>query len=84
MKQISKKTIIYLVIGLFFLSTFFLKIIPVPVENIDGALDKDKFIYGGTYWTSGMYEVGVDNHQGMISYFGIFIVLVGGTHLIKK
>lgn len=61
-----------LLLGIFLL-IFFFKIIPVPVENIEGANDPNKFIYGGIYWTSGLYQLSVGNFQGILGLFCIFI-----------
>ena len=77
------KNILYLLVGILLLSVFFFKIIPIPLENIQGLENPDEFIYGGVYLTSGLYELGVQNYIGVFSLFTIFIVIAGGIYLIK-
>ena len=77
------KTILYLMVLSLLVLTFFFKIIPIPLENVQGLENPDEFIYGGTYWTSGLYELGVQNYIGVFSLFTIFIVIAGGIYLIK-
>lgn len=69
----NKKLLIWnlIIIGILLL-TFFLKTIPVPVENIEGAKDPNNFVYGGIYWTSGLYQMSVGNLLGIVSFFVIF------------
>jgi hypothetical protein len=75
--------ILFGAVSLIFLITFFFSTIPVPVENIEGIKNQEEFIYGGIYWTSGLYQLTVGNYLGFLAYFGIFIVLQGGIYLIK-
>ena len=81
----EKKHILYILIISVFLVSFFFEVIPVPLENIDGNLNQDKFIYGGTYFTSGLKEVSVGNYVGGITYFSLFgVLMVSNKYLNKK
>ena len=77
------KKVLFILIGLLFLATFFLKIIPIPVENIAGVEDPENFVFGGFYWTSGIYELVNYNYIGSLSYMFIFLFLTGGVYLLK-
>ena len=57
--------------------------IPIPVENQEGIENKDRYIYGGIYWTSGLYQLSVSNYLSVCSYCSLFLVLFGGVHLLK-
>lgn len=56
MNKIFLYSMIGIVIILFFVP------LPVPVENQDGARDKDNFIYGGLYWTSIFEQAQFENY----------------------
>jgi len=77
------KAILYLIVLFLLVLTFFFLTIAIPVENMEGSNNPDKFIYGGIYWTSGLYQLSVGNYIGTLAYFGIFITLIGGIYLIK-
>ena len=51
--------------------------LPVPVENMEGARDKDNFIYGGIYWTSIKEQISFGNYVPLSLLFipclGLFI-----------
>lgn len=70
------KNILYLVIGLLLVGAFFFKIIPIPIESVDGYLDKEHFIYGGMYYTSILNELNVGNYAGSLSFLSLFGVLI--------
>ena len=63
---------------------FFLKIIPVTVENIDGVINLDKFIFGGFYYTSLLYEIQVGNIFGTLSFLPLFIFIVANNYFLKN
>ena len=46
----SKKIINLCLLGIILILLFVS--LPVPVENMEGARDKDNYIHGGFYWTS--------------------------------
>ena len=77
----KSKRILYLVIGILFVVTFLFQVIPIPVNE---AIPYTPESYEGTYWTSGLYQLSVSNHQATLSYFSVFIVLIGGTSLLKE
>ena len=76
--------VLFVCLALVFLTTFFFKVIPIPVENEEGGKNPDQYIYGGIYWTSGLYQLSVYNFVGGISYGLFFVVLFGGVHLLNK
>jgi len=79
--KMNKLNKIFLIcMGVLFLSIFFFKLIPVPVENIEGAGNPDKFIYGGLYWTSLYYETSVKNYIPLV----FTPIIFGCLFLIKK
>lgn len=75
------KTILYFLIISLLVSTFFFSFIPSPVENIRGIENPNNYVYGGVYWTSGLYQLSVGNYLGVLAYLGIFITLSGGVYL---
>ena len=75
MKNKTIKTM-FLIILILFVITFFFKVIPVPLETIDGNFDKEHFIYGGMYWTSGLYELTVNNYLGVSLYLFMFFTIL--------
>lgn len=77
------KNKLYFSLALLLVVTFLFSSIPVPVENIDGSNTPDKFVFGGFYWTSGLFQLSVGNYMGMFAYFGIFLISIGGIYLIK-
>ena len=77
------QTIFLIVLGIFFVTTFLFKTIPIPVSQM-GTQHLDKFVYGGMYWTSGLYELGVKNYVGVLSYLSIFLITIGGGYLFNK
>ena len=77
------KYILFGCLALLLVTTFFFKIIPIPVENQDGAKNPDQYIYGGIYWTSGLYQLSVYNFVGTCAYCLFFVTLFGGVHLLK-
>jgi len=81
--RFDEKSFLFGIIAFLFLTTFFFNTIAVPVENIEGVENPDEFIYGGIYWTSGLYQLNVGNYLGVLAYFGIFIVLAEGIYLIR-
>ncbi len=76
-----KTKIMFLILGLF-LIVFFFKLIPIPVENISGIKNPDKFIFGGFYWTSILYQLSVKNYIGVSGLCSIFLILFGGNYLL--
>lgn len=76
------KTFLLLLISLILVTTFFIKIIPVPVESPEGGLDKENFIYGGIYWTSGLYELSVGS-PSFLYYTLIFTTLFFAIYLME-
>lgn len=76
------KKVLYLVVGLLFLATFFLDIIPIkiyePTQNLDINAQKTY----ETYWFSAQ-ELNSGNTEGTIVYFSFFIILAGGNYLIN-
>ncbi len=70
MKKITKINLIFLGIILVLLFTP----LPIPVENVEGAKDKDNYIHGGFYWTSIYEQVGFRNYIPL-SIFLIPIIL---------
>ena len=67
---------------LLFLTVFFFKVIPVPVENIEGIKNKNKFISGGFYWTSLYQELYLNNYSGVMA-FCLALVTIQGAILNK-
>ncbi|MBA7493881.1 hypothetical protein ES702_04446 [subsurface metagenome] len=70
-----------ILIGIF-LSFFFLKVFPIPVENKAGLDDPDNFIFGGFYYTSILYQFSVGNNFGAFGMVFIFIIIGTGGNLI--
>jgi len=60
---------------LLLVTTFFFKVIPIPVENQEGVSNPDKFIFGGFYYTSILYEIQVDNIFGSLISFSLFTMM---------
>ena len=79
--EMENKKILLIFLTLILVTTFFFKTIPIPVESIDGNINQEEFVYGGMYWTSGLYELGVKNYVGVVSYFLIFIIMAGGIKI---
>lgn len=78
------KKISFIALSLLLIATFFFKIIPVPVENVEGNENPDKYIFGGFYWTSILYQFQVANYVAVF-YLGLaYLSLIGGTYLIVK
>ncbi len=75
------KTIIYSVIALLFLATFFFEIIPIKVAEVSTNIDIPR-IYK-THWFSGM-ELNSGNFLSSIVYSSFFLILAGGNYLIKE
>jgi len=87
-----KNILIFGILVVFFLS-FFFKVIPIPVStqscmmekgienccviNLDG-IDT----HCGIYWTSGLYQLDVNNYLGFVSYLVIILALGGLIILI--
>lgn len=69
------KLFVYSIIGIMLILLFVP--LPVPVENIDGAKDKDNFIYGGLYWTSVYEQAQFENYipLGLLLIPLIFVFL---------
>ena len=78
------KNVLFGCLLLLFLATFFFKVIPIPVESIEGGKDPNHFIYGGIYWTSILYELGVENYRGSVAYCFVFVILFTGNHFLFK
>ena len=77
------QTIFLIMVGILFITTFFFNTIPIPVSKM-GTQHLDNFVYGGMYWTSGLYELGVKNYVSILSYLSIFLISIGGGYLINK
>ena len=75
------KTVWYVTIAVLFLIGFFFNVIGSLVETTEGAKDDEQFIYGGTYWTSALYQLTVGNYLAVLAYFTIFITLAVGVRL---
>jgi hypothetical protein len=60
------KNIIHILLLVLIVTTFFFKVIPVPLESIDGYTDKEHFIYGGMYYTSILNELSLGNNVSLI------------------
>ena len=71
----SQKIINYSLIGIIII--LFFAPLPVPVENQEGAKDKDNYIYGGIYWTSIFEQVSFNNYipLGLLIIPFIFIFI---------
>jgi hypothetical protein len=84
--KVSLKTSNLVLLGIIIVAclVFFFEIIPCPVENIDGIMNPDKFIYGGLYWTSLNYELSVGSYSSSLYFFSLFGFLIGSNHLFKK
>ena len=76
------KSIIFIVIAFLLVLSFFFKIIPIPVENIEGSKNPDEFIFGGFYWTSILHQLTLGNFLGAGCMFLIFISLSAGNKFI--
>ena len=75
------KQILYITIALLFVVAFFFKVIPIPVNSIDG-IEQGKFIFGGFYFTSILYELSVHNLSSLF-FASMFGVLALGINLIE-
>ena len=73
---------IYLILILLMIGLFFLPL-PIPVEDREGAQDKDKFIYGGIYWTS-IYEQVIFENYIPLSLFLPFISIGVLVHCRRR
>ena len=78
------KNYLYCLVVLIFVVTFFFSTIGVSVETPEGSRNLDEFIYGGTYWTSGLYEFGIGNNPFIVSYLLFFMVLTIGIKFLKS
>ena len=78
------QNIIFIVIAIVFLMTFFFKTIPIPVENIEGIKDTDNFIFGGFYFTSLLYELNVGNYLSVYYLCFAFSVLTLGNYFYNR
>jgi hypothetical protein len=77
------KNILFLLLAFLLVVTFFFKIIPIPLENMEGAKNADKFIYGGIYWTSMLEQLSLGNYLALLPFIGIHFVLLFGISLMK-
>jgi hypothetical protein len=66
------KNILFISLGLLLVTTFFFKVIPIPLETIDGNLDTTHFEYGGMYYTSILNELNIHNYLGSLSFLVLF------------
>ena len=76
--------ILLIIVGLIFITIFFFKVIPIPVEERGLQGNDGEFNYGGMYWTSGLYELQVGNNLGVRYLVSIFLITTGGGYLINK
>ena len=67
-----------------FVSIFFFKIIPIPVENIEGDKNPDKFIFGGFYYTSVLYEIQVGNAFAPLGFSPLLFFVFVNNYLLKN
>ncbi len=78
--NMKTKTILYLAIGILFLATFFLDIIPIKVVEVSTNIDLPRTYK--TLWFSGM-ELNSDNPLSSVVHLSFFIIMAGGNYLIK-
>jgi hypothetical protein len=81
--NIKIKYVLYGIVTILLITTFFFKTIPVPVENMEGSIDKNNFIYGGLFWTSALYQLQVKEFEVIFAYSLLFLTLYGGIFLIE-
>jgi len=83
--KIKFKLILNIIIISLFIIVFFFKIIPIPVENAEGIKNTDKFIFGGFYYTSILYQIEVNNIFSVLCFTLIFSTLfITNNYLFKK
>jgi len=75
------KTILFVTISVLLLATFFFKVIPIPVNSIDG-VEQDRFIFGGFYWTSILYQLSVHSISALFLSL-MFVTLFLGVYLME-
>ena len=71
--MLKKQYINYFLVFLL-ITTFIFQIIPIPVENIEGSNNPNKFIFSGFYWTSMYDQLIFENYFGMANFYFIFLV----------
>ncbi len=86
------KTVNYILLFLL-IGTFFFQTIPIPTENQQGVCIPpteyynpdncvpERWIYGGTYFTSGIEQLGYENYNFLFSFFSMFVVGFVGNKL---
>lgn len=80
--EIRKLINILLIILL--VSCFLFEIIPLPVQNVEGTKNIDEYIFGGFYWTSLSYELGVENYEGTSLFVFSFLPLFYLNNILRK
>ena len=83
-KNLNFRLIINIVIIVLFISIFFFKIIPIPVENVEGDKNPDKFIFGGFYYTSVLYEIQVGNAFAPLGFNPLLFFAFINNYLFKN
>ena len=75
--KLTWKKVFFFGIAILLVASFFFRIIPIPVENIEGGLNTDQFIFGGFYWTSILHQLTLGNYLSsslMVCLFGVFFI----------